>query len=79
MPAFKVLYLGGKTNFGLDEHEREETVLASPFGDREMAHKCRKLVNKVSNGVKCGLSHNSVKWECFHPYPDHFGDGGHCS
>ena len=68
----------GETHFGLSEHEQEETVLASPFGGIEMARKCRKLVDEVSNGVEGGLYHYFVKWDYFHTSPDHFGDGGHC-
>ena len=32
-PAFKVLDPSGETHFGIGEQEREETVLATPFGD----------------------------------------------
>ena len=77
-PAFEVLDPGGETHFGLGEHKREETVLSSPFDGSKMARKCRKLVNKVSNGVEGGLSHHCVEWDCFHPSPDHFGYGGQC-
>ena len=68
----------GLGDFGLGEYKREETVLAPPFGGREMAREFRKMADKVSNGVEGGLSHYCVEWDCFHPSPDHFGDGGHC-
>ena len=77
-PAFEVLDTGGETYFGLGEQEREETVLSPPFDGRKMAHECRKLVNEVSNRVEGGLSHDFVKWDCFHPSPDHLSYGGHC-
>ena len=48
-PTFEVLDSGGKTHFGLGEHDREETVLASSFGGNKMARKCHKLVDEVSN------------------------------
>ena len=76
--AFKVLDPGGKTHFGLGDHKREETVLASPFVGSKMAREFRELVDEVLNGVEGGLSHKCVKWDCLHPPPDHFGDGGHC-
>ena len=77
-PAFEILDPGSETHFGPGEHESEETVLASPFGGSEMARKCRKPVDEVSNGVDGGISHDCVEWDCFHTFPDHFGDGGHC-
>ena len=36
-PKFEVLDPGGETHFGLSEHEREETVLASPFSGSKRA------------------------------------------
>ena len=36
-PALEVLDSGGETHFGLSEHEREETVLASPFSGSKRA------------------------------------------
>ena len=78
VPAFKVLDPGSETHFGLGEHKREESVISSPFGGSEMACECCDLVNKMSKVVEGGLSHNCVEWDCFHPSPDHLGDGGHC-
>ena len=77
-PAFEVLDPGGETYFGLGEHERKETLLASPFGGIKMARKCQELVDEVSNGVEVRLSHDCVKWDYFHPSTDHFCDGGVC-
>ena len=54
--AFEVLDPSGETHFGLGEHKREETVLASPFGGSKMAREYCKLVDEVSNGVEGGLS-----------------------
>ena len=76
-PVFKVLDPGSETHFDLSEHKREETMLASPFGGSEMDRECHELVNEVSNGVEGGLYHHCVDWDCFHPSPEHFGDGGH--
>ena len=76
--AFEVLDPGGEKYFGLGENELEKNVLASPFGGSKMACKCRALVDEVFNGVEGGLSHYCVEWDCFHPSPDHFCDGGHC-
>ena len=78
VPAFEVLDPGGKTHFGIGEHEQEETVLSSPFGGIEMACKCRDLFDEVLNGVEGGLSYDCFRWDFFHPSTDHFGDGGHC-
>ena len=76
-PAFKVLDPGGKTHLDLGDHEREETVPASPFGGSEIARECRELVDKVSNRVEGGLSHDCVKWDYFHSSSEHFGDCSH--
>ena len=76
--AFEVLDPGGEKYFGLGENELEKNVLASPFGGSKMARKYCKLVDKVSNRVQGGMSHNCVEWGCFHPSPYHFGDSGHC-
>ena len=78
VPAFKVLDPGGETHFGLGGHKREGAVISSPFGGIEMSRECRNLANEMSNGVEGGLSYNCVEWYCFHPSPDHFGDGSHC-
>ena len=77
-PAFEVLDPVDEAHFSLGEHNREETVLASPLCGSEMSRECRDLVDKVSNGVDGGLSQECVEWEYFHPSPDHFSDGGHC-
>ena len=61
-PAFKFFDLGGEMHFGLGEQELEGTVLASPFGGSKMARKYCKLVDKVSNRVQGGMSHNCVEW-----------------
>ena len=77
-PIFEVLDPVEETLFGLDDHKQEETVIASRFGGSEMTCECRELVDKLSNKVEGGMSHDCVDWDFFRPSPDHFGDGGHC-
>ena len=49
--AVEVMVSGGETYSGLGEHEREEIVLAPPFGSCEISRKGRKLIDKVPNRV----------------------------
>ena len=75
--AVKVSVPGGRSHLGLAEDEREKPVLTTPFGCREMARKCCKLLNEVSHRVEGGWPENGVKRDVFHPYSHHLSDGGH--
>ena len=73
----KVVVPGGESHFSLSEDEREETVLATPFGCCKMAHEGRNMLDDVSHGVEGGLPYNCVEQDGFHPPSHHFGDGSH--
>ena len=65
--AVKVLVSGSETHFGLDDHEWEETMPASPFSGCKLANRGCKMSDEVSNKVEGGLPHNCIEWDCFHP------------
>ena len=75
--AIEFVVPGNESHFGLTEDEREEPVLPTPFSCHKMAHEGCELLNEVSPGVECGLPHDSVEQDGFHPLSQHFGDGGH--
>ena len=50
----EAVFPGGETNFGISEDEREETMLATPFGCCKMAPKGCEMLEKVSHGLRVG-------------------------
>ena len=75
--AVQVAFPGGRSHFGLAEDKREEPVLPTPFGCREMARKCCELLDKVFHGVEGGFLDNGVKGDGFHLSSHHFSYDGH--
>ena len=75
--AVQVDITGGRSHFGLAEDEREEPMLSTSFGCREIPHKCSELLDEVLYGVEGGLHNNGVKRDGFHPSSHHLCGGGH--
>ena len=58
--AVEVVVPGGKSHFFLAKDEREELLLPTPFGCREMERDFCELLNKVSHRVEGGFPDNIV-------------------
>ena len=58
--AAKVVVPSGKLHFFLAKDEREELVLPTPFGCREMERDFCELLNEVSHRVEGGFPDNIV-------------------
>ena len=52
-------------------------MLPIPFGCREMAHECCKILEEVSHRMEVGLPESGVKRDVFHSSSYHISDGGH--
>ena len=52
--AVQVVVLSGRYHLGLTEDKRQEPVLPTPLGCREMACKCCELLDKLSHRVEDG-------------------------
>ena len=75
--AVKVVVPGGKSHFGLDEDEREEPALPTPFGCCKMARKGLELLDEVLHGVEGWLPYNCFEQYRFHPPSHNHSDRGH--